>query len=167
MRLAIVALAGLAACGTPGAGETASSATPLWRVHTEHLAADRAIVRACLNDHRPDCEDLIQAGCRNAHSEEAQSPALDRQCDWRAIAAWEDEMNATLASLRTQLSGRDLANLEASERAWNSSMLADVGLGMGFYEGGSLAGPSGARIRARATAQRLKFLEELWDQVTE
>src|SRR5262245_4061740 len=96
MRLAIVALLGLAACETPNTGETASSARPLWRVHTEHLVADRALARACLNDHRANCEDVIQAPCRGAYSEEAQSPALDRQCDWRAIAAWEDEMNATL-----------------------------------------------------------------------
>ena len=160
MRLAMGALVGLAACETPSTGETTSSATPLWRVHTEHLPADRAIARACLNDHRTGCEDVIQAGCRGAHSEDAQSPVLDRQCDWRAIAAWEDEMNATLAALRTQLSGRDLANLETSQRAWNTSMLTDVGLGMGRYEGGSLAGPVGAHIRARATAERAQYLEE-------
>ena len=165
MRLAIVALLGLAAlglaaCETPNTRETASRAPPLWRVHTEHLVADRALARACLNDHRANCEDVIQAPCRGGFSEEAQSPALDRQCDWRAIAAWEDEMDATLSALRSELSGRDLANLETSQRAWETSMLADVGLGMDRYQGGSLAGPVGAHIRARATAERAEYLEE-------
>ena len=31
-------------------------------------------------------EHLIQAGCRGAHGQEAQSPALDGQCDRRAGA---------------------------------------------------------------------------------
>lgn len=167
MHLAIVALVfAVAACETPRATGAAPNATPLWRVHTEHLAADLALARACLNDRGTNCEDVIQAPCRGAYSEDAQSPALDRQCDWRAIAAWEDEMNAVLAVLRSQLSGRDLANLETSQCAWNESMLADVGLGMDRYEGGSLAGPVGARIRARATAQRAEYLEEL-RQMTE
>lgn len=159
MRCAIVALLGLAACATPSA--TVSSAPPLWRVHTEHLAADRATARACLNDYGANCENVIQTVCRGAQSQEAQSPTLDRQCDWRAIAAWEDEMNAMLASLRSQLGGRDLANLETSQHAWDNSMLADVGLGMDFYEGGSLAGPVGAHIRARGTAERAQYLQEL------
>ena len=162
MRLAIVALVVVvAACETPRPTRAAESGMPSWRVHTEHLGADRTVARACLNDHGANCEDVIQARCRGAHDEDAQSPALDRQCDWRAIAAWEDELNATLANLRAHLGGRDLANLEASQRAWNDSMLADVGLGMDRYEGGSLAGPVGAHIRARATAQRAEYLEEL------
>ncbi len=162
MRLAIIALLfAVAACETPGPTRAAENGTPLWRMHTEHLGADRAVARACLNDHTTNCEDVIQAPCRAAHDEDAQSPALDRQCDWRAIAAWEDEVNATLAILRANLGGADLAKLEASQRAWNVSMLADVGLGMDRYEGGSLGGPVGAHIRARATAQRAEYLEEL------
>lgn len=162
MRLAIAALVvAVAACETPSPTRAAESGTPLWRMHTEHLGADRAVARACLNENGTNCEDVIQAGCRGAHNEDAQSPALDRQCDWRAIAAWEDELNATLAVLRSHLGGRDLAKLEASQRAWNDSMLADVGLAMDRYEGGSLAGPVGAHIRARATAQRAQYLEEL------
>jgi hypothetical protein len=40
-------------------------------------------------------------------------------------------------------------------------MLADVGLGMDYYTGGSIAGPIGAHIRARATAQRAAYLYEI------
>ena len=65
-------------------------------------------------------------------------------------------MNATLAVLRSQLSGRDLVNLEVSQRAWNTSMLADVGLGMDRYQGGSLAGPWAPNSRPRHRRARAK-----------
>ena len=140
------------------AGAAAQPPQPLWRQHTEHLAADREIARACLTA-RGVCESAIQSACFGGAGD--RPGAAERQCDWRAIAAWEDEMNALLAELREHLGGRDVDNLDASQRAWEASMLADVGLGMGRYEGGSLAGPVGAAIRARATAQRAIFLHDL------
>lgn len=135
--------------------------TSVWRMHTEHLADDRALVHNCLSVGNGMCDRVVQEACVAGFSEDARGPALDRQCDWRAIAAWEDEMNAILATLRGRLSGRDLANLNASQEAWNTSMLADVGLGMDFFEGGSLAGPVGAHIRAQETAQRATYLDSV------
>lgn len=155
MRFVLLA-AFLAGC----AGVTPATAPgSVWRMHTEHLAEDRARARACLAAAQSTCLSVIQDACRPG--EDARGPASARLCDWRAIAAWEDEMNASLAALRDQLGGRDLENLERSQRAWNASMLADVGTAMDLYEGGSLAGPVGAHVRAIATAQRARTLAEL------
>src|SRR4051794_28560820 len=110
MRAALVALVlALAACVTPSVAQPASvpDGTPLWRMHTEHLAADRRAAHDCLvgGEH---CETLIHDACVGAYDEDSRSPALDRRCDWRAIAAWEDEMNAILTDLRGSLGGDDL-----------------------------------------------------------
>ena len=77
------------------------------------------------------------------------------------MAVWEDVTLAILADLRSKYSGDGLKSLNDDETAWEASMLDDVGLGMDMYEGGSLAGPVGAHIRARATAQRAAYLYEI------
>lgn len=155
-----ILLAGLLA-GCAAAAQTPPDGTPVWRLHTEHLADDRARAHACLETAGKTCTAVIQDVCRASIDEDYRTPASERMCDWRAIAAWEDEMNALLASLRSQLGGRDLDNLEQSQRAWNESMLADVGTAMDLYEGGALAGPAGAHVRAIATAQRARTLADL------
>jgi hypothetical protein len=65
-------------------------------------------------------------------------------------------MNGALARLRPHLDGVD-----ASQSAWEASMLADVGVGMDALTGGALAGPVGAHIRARETATRALYLRDL------
>lgn len=157
MRAAAMAIC-VAACASASAGPVIGGANTLWRRDVTHLAADRALVRACLEGGK-DCVGVVQAGCIG--DPDMVSAAQERLCDWRAMAAWEDEMLATLTALRAGLSTRDRRNLETSQRAWEVSMLADVGLGMDAYEGGSLAGPMGAHIRARATAQREIYLEDM------
>ncbi|MES1199231.1 MAG: lysozyme inhibitor LprI family protein [Pseudomonadota bacterium] len=159
MRRLIVMLAALA-FSAPALAQPVANGTPLWRMHTENLAGDRAMIRTCLaGDEAGEgygCALVVQAACLSSHDPDDIVPALQRQCDWRAIAAWEDEMNDALAHLRGRLDGVD-----ASQSAWQTSMLADVGVGMDALEGGSLAGPVGARIRARATAERALYLRDL------
>lgn len=171
MRAALVALVlvlVLAGCATPSVPQAAHVADgpPLWRMHTENLAADRRAAHGCLVS-GANCETLIHDTCVGVYDENSRSPTLDRQCDWRAIAAWEDEMNAILADLRGKLGDDNLRNLNDSQSAWDRSMLADVGLGMDYYTGGSIAGPIGAHIRARATAQRAAYLYEIQQMVDE
>ena len=169
MRAAIAALVlVLAACATPCRAQPAHvpDGTPLWRMHTENLAADRRAAHDCLT-RGAHCETLIHDACVGGYDEDLRSPALDRQCDWRAIAAWEDEMNAILADLRSKLGDDNLRNLNDSQDAWDRSMLADVRLGMDYYSGGTIAGPIGARIRARATEQRTVYLYEIQQMVNE
>jgi hypothetical protein len=168
MRAAIAALVFVLACAMPSTAQPAHipDGTPLWRIHTENLAADRRAAHTCLVSGR-NCENLIHDGCVGAYDEDSRVPALDRQCDWRAIAAWEDEMNAILADLRGKLGENNLRNLNDSQEAWERSMLADVGLGMDYYAGGALSGPIGAHIRARATAQRAAYLNEIQQMVDE
>jgi len=160
-RMACVAIAALSLCA-PASAQPAPDGTPLWRIHTENLTADRALITHCLAADEDKCLRVVQDACLAGYEDiDHNSPPLQRTCDWRAIAAWEDEMNDTLGRLRTQLGGRDLDNLNASQTAWNASMLADVGAGMDLFEGGSLAGPVGAHIRARATALRVLYLRYL------
>jgi uncharacterized protein YecT (DUF1311 family) len=155
VRRWLVLLLAVIACGCASTLEP--KPTPVWRRDTHNLAADRAAVRTCLTEKLRGCAEIIQDACIDPDS----IPAQSRQCNWRAIAAWEDEMEVTLAALRANLGGRDLRNLEASQRAWDASMMRDVGAAMDMLEGGSLAGPVGADVRAHATAQRVEFLEML------
>lgn len=164
MRICAIAVACvvLASC-VAQSGSVTQVANAMWRLHTEHLASDRVVARACLTEGH-DCASVVQQGC--GLSEESL-PVEQRLCDWRAIAAWEDELNFTLAALRARFTGtRALAELDASQRAWERSMIADVGIGMNHYEGGSLAGPVGAHIRALATAHRAMELNQL-DVITD
>lgn len=163
MRVVLVALLALAAaCG--GAAAQNEAPQPLWRRDTTHLAADRQLARSCLQEAQRSCENAIQQACGAANAFE---PAGQRLCNWRAIAAWEDEMEAMLVQLRQRLEGRDRENLDASQQAWETSMLANVRLAMDRYEGGSLAGQVGAHVRARATAQRARDLADVLAMVGE
>ncbi len=157
MRLLLLVAAAFGVCGAAVA-QPLPDGTPLWRMHTEHLASDRALIRTCLARDADGfgCVLIVQKECLAGYDRDNVIPALERQCDWRAIAAWEDEMNDALARLRPHLDGVD-----ASQSAWEASMLADVGVGMDALEGGSLAGPVGAHIRARATANRVLYLRDL------
>jgi uncharacterized protein YecT (DUF1311 family) len=159
VALALVLVLG--ACAASVAQPVSNSQpTPLWRVHTEHLADDRVLVRGCLDRGEDSCQAIVQRACQDATSDE-WTLGSQRQCDWRASAAWEDEMDAILTWLRAHLRDDDLARLEQSQRAWSASMLSDVGLVMAYYESGSLSGPVGAHVRARAVAQRTQYLNDL------
>jgi Lysozyme inhibitor LprI len=149
-RFCALALSGCAAIASPP-----DRGHDLWRRDVSHLAADRALVRACL-ERGGECLRVVQQAC--VDDRETRTPAEARICDWRAMAAWEDETAAMVADLRARLTGHDLVNFNASQRAWQTSMLADVRLGMDHFEGGSAAGPEGARVRARAEAQRGEFV---------
>ena len=168
-RLFLALLFVLAAC-TSAPSATKPGAAPLWRNDTSHLGADRALVRTCLTRANAggateSCRSVVQAECMGAVAEDGRVPAVERRCDWRAIAAWEDEMAVTLSALRTKLGPSSIAELNASQKAWEASMLADVALNMDLYAGGSLSGPMGARVRADAVASRVIFLEEFRSRV--
>lgn len=157
----------LVTCACAGASPAPSTnAPPVWRMDTTHLEADRGLVRNCLDRERgagraESCRRIVQASCfANLPDPADVIPAMSRRCDWRAIAAWEDEMAGILATLRERLGEGGSADLDASQRAWEASMLADVGLNMNYYTGGSLAGPLGAHVRAEAVTDRVLFLVE-------
>lgn len=158
-RLALLAPLALSACASSAPPAASPEAKPLWREDLSHLSADRAVVRSCLERQRESglfnrCEDVVQVQC------DAGEPGAERRCDWRAIAAWEDEMSADLAALNAKLDSAEAAKLGVSQRAWSASMLADIGLNMDHFAGGSLSGPIGAKARATAVAQRVIFLEQ-------
>ena len=166
MRAAFAALVlVLAACAAASA-QTIGNPNAPWRAHAVTLEGDQWAAHNCLQS-GINCENSLQQGCLSAHGQDEITPAIERQCDWRAMAAWENEIMTLLADLRGKLDGDNLRHLNESEDAWERSMLADVGLGMDYYAGGSISGPIGAHIRARATAQRAAYLYEIQQMVDE
>jgi hypothetical protein len=161
MRVLLIAAALLVSGCASSAIVDHEAPTPVWRMDTSSLQHDRQLARNCLSQSRQSCDDVIQQDCTGGDGGEATIPAAMRRCDWRAIAAWEDEIEDMLTRLRGALSGRNLSELEASQRAWSASMLADVAAAMDLYEGGSLAGPVGAHMRAQASAYRARYLADL------
>lgn len=156
------------ACGACAAA-VSGGAPPIWRTNLAHLEQDKAAVRSCLagaSEALDQCRAVVQGACRGHRPPSAEDMARDeeltwlpsqaRQCDWRAIAAWEDIMAETLDALSRDHHQRDLT---ASQRAWETSMLADVAYAASEYEGGSLEGPMAAAERAEAVARRVIWLE--------
>ena len=169
MHPRIVALAALLSVISISCATPQSASTPLWRIDTSHLESDKAAARACLA--RPSgeldrCVRVVQQNCpgwtRPSPEDMARDdqltwiPAQARQCDWRAIAAWEDLMQEALAALAP--SGRE-HELDASQQAWEASMLADVAYAASAYEGGSLEWPTAASARSESVARRVIWLE--------
>lgn len=136
----------------------------VWRLDVTNLEADRELIRACLRQGEDaSCEAVVQRPCLEAAEPTGPTTVAMRQCYWRAIAAWEDEMQETLARLQAHVDGTRWRDIQDSQRAWEASMLADVGLVMDTYRGGSLSGVVGAHARAIATAQRALFLAGVLD----
>ena len=146
--------------GCAAAPPPATDSASLWAGRGSE--AGRAGIRACLERERAE-GDL--ASCRPAlarGTSEFSSAGVDRVSNWAIIDDWESEMEVTLAWLRTN---GPADNVEASQRAWEASMLADVSVYMNLYEGGSLAGLVGSIARAEAVMDRVVFLEKLRRQI--
>ena|SRR5476651_101186 len=139
----------------------------LWRQNTSFLQEDRVRIRSCVasadtGEKLNGCIHVVRDACLGPQSDEARSTSLAlRMCAWRGIAAWEDEMSVTIAKLDSTLDSPGRTRLVISQRAWKTSMLADVGLRSGIYSGGSLEGVTAAETRADETASREVFLEEI------
>jgi uncharacterized protein YecT (DUF1311 family) len=157
LSLALALIAASAASAEP---------QPLWRMDVRHLAADRALIAACLSHATVEtsCLGVVQTACANADG--SDTTAALRQCGWRAIAAWEDEMAATLGALRA-VSHVDGAALDRAQALWMESMLADVRFGSDLYAGGTMAGVVAAQERAWATAQRTLWLRSMVSAYTQ
>lgn len=144
----------------PVSAPAVTEQSPLWTGRGS--AAGRAGIRACLDRERPE-GDL--ASCRPAPARgtsEFSSAGLDRVSNWAIIDNWESAMAVTLVWLRANGPSDDV---DASQRAWEASMLADVSVYMNMYEGGSLAGFIGSIARAEAVMDRVIFLEKLRRQI--
>lgn len=127
------------------------------------VESDRALIRTCMSREAQNCDSVVQDACQAeaAARGEDLTGVFARACDERAIAVWEDEMNVSLASLRSKLSGRDLEDLERSQQAWRAAVLADVQLARDSFQGGTGAGRAADEAEARATARRAMFLADL------
>ncbi|MES1199230.1 MAG: lysozyme inhibitor LprI family protein [Pseudomonadota bacterium] len=160
MRLALFAASALAVCAQAAAQTSELRAGQLLFGGVE---SDHALIAACLRAEERSCENVVQDTCwadAEARHEELTG-VFARACDERAIAAWEGEMNAALTALRGKLSGHDLDDLEASQRAWRRSVLADAQLAVDSFQGGTGAGRAADEVQAHATARRALFLMQL------
>lgn len=152
-----LALACALVAATPASAQQQQQPQPLWRMDARHLEADRARIAACLSRATVEtsCLGVVQTECANADG--SDSTAALRLCGWRAIAAWEDEMAATLGALGAA-PHVDRAALDRAQALWMDSMLADVRFSADLYAGGTMAGVVAAQERAWATAQRTLWL---------
>lgn len=151
----------------------ASNAAPteLWRQNKTFLHSDRALIESCLNAAETDerqnaCKFVVRNACPKPPNDDAPNPpSAVRFCDWRGIAAWEDEMAETIGKLNSRLDGSGRAAVATSQRAWKISMLNDVSLRAGVNTGGTMEGEVAAETRADETANRtiflVQFLQEL------
>ncbi|MDX2236103.1 MAG: lysozyme inhibitor LprI family protein [Hyphomonadaceae bacterium] len=164
IRALALALALIAA--SAASAEPQPQIQPLWRMDARHLAADRALIAACLSHATVEssCLGVVQTECANADG--SDTTAALRQCGWRAIAAWEDEMAATLGALRA-VPHVDAAALDRAQALWMESMLADVRFSSDLYAGGTMAGVIAAQERAWATAQRTLWLRAMLSAYTQ
>jgi hypothetical protein len=158
MIMRFVALAFLvSACAAVPA---ASAQKPLW--DGRGSPEGRAAIRACLDRQR------MEGGLERCRAAGSIAPSPDeigaaaRQRNWAVIDNWEKEMDVTLAWLRENGPREDV---DASQHAWEASMLADVSVFMNMYDGGSLAGVVGSEVRADAVITRVLFLEKLRQQI--
>lgn len=161
MALTLLLTGGAAAPPTaPANVPAAAEPAPLWAGRGS--AAGRAGIRACLDRERAEGN---LASCRPAlarGTSEFSSAGIDRVSNWAIIDDWESEMKVTIAWLRANGPADDV---NASQRAWEASMLADVGVYMNMYAGGSIAGLIGSIARAEAVMDRVIFLEKLRRQI--
>jgi Lysozyme inhibitor LprI len=163
MMLAIAALGACLVAPLAAAQSLDQATVPLWRRDTSHLSSDRMLIRACLDEHglQGACHYVVQETCITQPPPEGMTPFGLKRCDWRAIAAWEDEMDMTLAQLRAALPRDTVAQLNESQRLWEQSVLADVTLAVRIFAGGNISGPVGASARSQSTASRTVFLRGL------
>jgi len=153
-----------------GPNPDAPKGAPLW--WHAGSAGGQAAIRACLTANRtagtldrcmiPPETCVAQAAAPDPDDDRDHAGPLDfpggvRACWWAYIDDWEQEMARSLSWLHANGYGEAL---DQNQKAWEASMLSDVGMWMSDT-GGSMSGMLGARIRARQTAQRVLFLEDL------
>jgi hypothetical protein len=138
---------------------------PWTQTDPHSLEGDQQHIERCLaeDDAGYSCVGLVQSLCYDDLPEDFASGASDRACNWRALAAWEALMAASLKRLAAALP--DGAALDAAQAAWERAMLADVGLESDLYRGGSLMGVVAARARSDATALRVLRLRQILQTV--
>jgi len=129
----------------------AQEAAPAWRSDLTHLQGDRSAIVQCLagatDDHR--CIGVVQSACAEA------AASIPREgCEFRAIAAWEDEGEAMASTLRAALPPTQAAELERAQEFWRRSLAAELGLAARTPSGAS----GEAALRARAVAERAVYL---------
>jgi hypothetical protein len=158
MRLLIAAAA--LTLATDAAAQSPAPARPVWRDDLSFLASDRALIRECLQADAgraapASCAGVVRQACFTTASPEVASvTAFQRRCNWRAIAAWEDELAEARAALRAAMRPEELPADEAAHAAFEAFLIANVRSYGVEFEGGSLSNVAAGEIRARMLAER-------------
>lgn len=147
----------------PSAAFQSQSSIPSIWAGRGSAEAQRAI-RECLERERAQGDINLCIDARpstNPGAFERPSGLLNlRQMSWVTIDNWEVVMKQSIAWLYEHGPRKQI---EDSQAKWEASMLADIGLYMDMFEGGSMSGEMariGAEIRADATIERALFLEK-------
>jgi uncharacterized protein YecT (DUF1311 family) len=127
-----------------------------------HLADDVAQLQSCFvsaNQHNDanetPCIGTAYSMCSvELDLQEFPTTGGARQCNWREIAAWEEVLDAALAELRAEMDGQELAQLDASQAAWEAFMIANVRAKSERFSGGTLSAVVAGAERARMVAER-------------
>lgn len=161
MSLKLAAVAGVAALAaiSPGA---AKDAKPVWRNDTSHLSDDLKEIRSCFisavqhtEGIETQCADLPRSACQTALGEDAAMTTLgQRQCNWRAIAAWEDILAEAVAELHTEQNDEERKAFDEAESAWERFVEANVRAHAEPFRGGTLTDVVAGTERARMAAER-------------
>jgi hypothetical protein len=162
MRLAIAVLALLlaadAAAQAPPPAE--APATPVWRRVLMNLPADRALIAGCLASEAGHatpaaCAPVVGEACLEAAEPAASgTTSLMRWCNWRAIAAWEEELAEARAALRAGMRPEELAADDAADAAFKAFVDANAHAYAAEFEGGTHASVAAGAVRARMLAER-------------
>jgi hypothetical protein len=159
LRVTIAAAALL--CSWGGAALSEPAAEPIWRQDTSHLEADLKEIRSCFvsaaqhtEGVETQCADWPVSSCLAAAGEGADTTLAQRQCNWRAIAAWEEILKEAIAELTKEQRETERAAFETAQTQWQSYLDANVRAHAAVFEGGTLADVVAGRERARMVAER-------------
>lgn len=141
---------------------TAEDAKPVWREDTSHLAEDLREIRSCfvsavqhVEGDESNCLDLPASTCQSAMGEDAASTTLgQRQCNWRAIAAWEEILAESITELNAEQRPEERAAFAESQKAWLVYLDANVRAHAAHLEGGTLANVVAGQERAKMLIAR-------------
>lgn len=165
--------AGKADAGGPAAGKPSAPASPginpVWWEDRSRLEDDLAAINGCFiasdqhnNGEEGHCARAVHAVCRADQGEETSETTLGlRQCNWRAIAAWEQVLDETIARLEPLLLIHEKAPFARAQAAWIGHRDANTAFYWAQFEGGSLAPVAAGDARATMTALRAIELRSL------
>jgi uncharacterized protein YecT (DUF1311 family) len=144
-----------------GSAAPGERAQPVWRQDTSHLEADLNEIRSCFvsavqhtEGVETQCADWPISSCLTAAGDGADTTLAQRQCNWRAIAAWEEILAEAATTLMKEQSETERLAFQKAQGSWETFLDENVRAHASKFEGGTLADVVAGRERARMVAER-------------